>query len=168
MQLIEYIIWDNISCNDTNVLTSKIGTIINHMEPIILWVAILFLSTKSLPQWVNIYMVLFIIISIFYTLDVFPNECTKVTEISSPYLYWKWNHYDISYISYIYYTLFLLSIVILSINGLEHGYHLAILVVLSYIISKLIYGKNKSTGSMWCFIAAFAPYIIPFVYQIKI
>jgi hypothetical protein len=111
-------------------------------------------------------MVLFIIISIFYTLGVFPNECTKVTEISSPHLYWKWNDYDI--ISFVYYTLFLLSIVILSINGLEHGYHLAIISILSYIISFLIYNKNKSIGAMWCFISAFVPYIIPYVYQIKI
>jgi hypothetical protein len=66
MQLIEYVIWDNISCNDTNVLTSKIGTIINHMEPIILWVAILFLSTKSLPHWVNIYGIIYNNINILY------------------------------------------------------------------------------------------------------
>lgn len=166
MQLIEYFIWDNISCNETNIITSKIGSIINHTEPIVLWVAILLLSTKVLPQWVNIYMVLFIIITIFYTLDVFPNECTKVTEKSSPHLYWKWNYNEI--VGDIYYILFILTINILIINGLEHGYHSAIITTLSFIISYIIYNKNKSVGAMWCFIAAFIPYIIPFVYQIKI
>jgi hypothetical protein len=166
MQLIEYFIWDNISCNETNIITSKIGTIINHMEPIILWIAILFLSAKSLPQWVNIYMILFIIISIVYTLDVFPTECTKVTEESSPHLQWKWNEYNNKGTNY--YIIFVLTLNILMITGLEHGYHLAIITTLSFIISFKIYEKNKSVGAMWCFIAAYIPYIIPFVYQIKI
>jgi len=166
MQLVEYYIWDNISCNETNIITSKIGSIINHTEPIILWISILLLSTKVLPRWVNILMVLFVIITVFYTLDVFPNECTKVTKKSSPHLYWKWN--DKENVGYIYYIIFILTLDILMITGLEHGYHFAIITTISYIISIIIYKKNKSVGSMWCFIAAFIPYIIPIVYQIKL
>jgi hypothetical protein len=169
MQLIEYIIWDNISCNDTNIITSKFGTIINHMEPIVLWVAILLLSSKVLPMWINIYMIIFVIITIFYTLDVFPNKCTTVTKESSPHLHWEWNYNSSSiYYIYMYYGLFLLTFNILMITGLEYGYHLAFLTTLSFIISFKIYDKNKSVGAMWCFIAAITPFFIPFVYQIKI
>jgi hypothetical protein len=165
MQLIEYIIWDNISCNQTNIIASKFGTIINHIEPIVLWVAILLLSSKVLPMWVNKYMIIFLIITIFYTLDVFPKECTTVTEESSPHLYWKWNR---QHATERYYGLFLLTLNILMITGLEHGYHLAFITTVAFIISYKIYFKNKTVGAMWCFIAAYTPFFIPFVYQIKI
>jgi hypothetical protein len=39
---------------------------------------------------------------------------------------------------------------------------------MAFMISKIIYDKKKVVGAMWCFIAAFAPWIIPTVYEYNI
>jgi hypothetical protein len=62
MQLVEYFLWNNQSCNQMNIDTTKVGIIINHMEPIVLWIAILLLSKHVLPVYVNILMILFVIV----------------------------------------------------------------------------------------------------------
>lgn len=177
MQLIEYILWENQSCNDINKNTTKFGVIVNHTEPIILWIAILLLSSKQLPLFVNILMTGFVIVSIFYTQHYFDNskinsknkytnnsECSLVTPKSKPHILWPWNlekHHDF------YYLFFLLCLNILLINGIDHGYHLALLTTISFTISKIIYTDKKVVGSMWCFIAAFLPWVLPYAYQIK-
>jgi hypothetical protein len=100
MQLIEYLLWENQSCNDINKSTTKIGVVVNHMEPIVLWMSILFLSTKELPNYVNLLMVAFVIITIFYTKFVLDDNCTLVTPSSSPHLMWKWNYQEYTHIYY--------------------------------------------------------------------
>ena len=140
MQLIEYFLWENQICNDINKNTSKIGVIINHIEPIILWIAILLLSSKELPLYVNILMTGFVIITMLYTKYILNNssnkeECSIVTPDSKPHIQWAWN---IKKYNHIYYSLFLLCLTILSINGIENGYHLAILINISFILSELI------------------------------
>jgi hypothetical protein len=45
-----------------------------------------------------------------YTLNTFSNNCSLVTEISNPHIYWAWNYrkyYEL------YYSYFLLTIIIL-------------------------------------------------------
>lgn len=165
MQLIEYLLWKNQSCDNFNINITKLGIVINHMEPIIFWLAILMFSEKKLPLWVNGLMGGYIIAAIIYTNNVNNNSCTVVTPESSPHLYWKWTS---GKYEYIFYTLFLLTLILLSIKGLKNGYHMAFIITLAFIISFFIYGKNKSIGTMWCFMAAFAPIIIPYFYKIKL
>jgi len=169
MQLIEFFLWKNQSCNDLNKQTSKIGLIINHLEPVILWVAILLLSSKELPLYVNVLMTGFVIITILYTKYILDKsdetKCSLVTPESKPHIEWKWNNQKYNNI---YYVLFLLCLNVVSINGVEHGYHLASILTISLLISIAIYSDKKVTGSMWCFLAAFLPWIIPVVYEIKL
>ena len=61
MQLVEYFLWNNQECNDVNKNTTKIGTIINHLEPIVLWISILLFATQKIPGFVNMIMVFFVI-----------------------------------------------------------------------------------------------------------
>ena len=165
MQLIEFFLWKNQSCNSTNIFVTKLGIAVNHMEPVVFWLAILFFSEKKLPKWINYTMILYILAALFYTMNVNNTLCTTVTPESSPHLYWKWN--DMKYKNY-FYVFFLFTLIALSITGLKYGYHMAIIVLLSFIISYIVYGKYKSTGAMWCFIAAAGPLIIPYFYKIKL
>ena len=165
MQLIEFILWKNQPCNKTNKNITTIGIIVNHMEPIILWLAILIFSNKQLPQWVNYTLLFYLFFSIFYSISAIKNECTNVTPESSPHLLWKWNN---KHGADIFYALFLFCLIILSINGLKFGYHQAIIITASFILSGLIYGNKKSVGAMWCFAAAFGPIITPYFYKIKL
>ena len=47
MQLVEYFLWNNIKCNSKNITISNIGALLNFIQPIILYIAILGLSTNK-------------------------------------------------------------------------------------------------------------------------
>jgi hypothetical protein len=157
MQLIEYFLWTNQSCNQENINVTKTGIIINHLEPIVLWVAILVLSKYNLPTYVNILMTIFLLATYLYTTTVFTDECTMK---EGKHLVWKWNMGE--YANY-YYIFFLICMNLLLINGVDNGTKLAIMSTISYAISIMIYGSEKSIGAMWCFFAAFVPWIIPYI-----
>lgn len=165
MQLIEFVLWNNQDCGIINKVTSKIGLIFNHLEPIILWIGVYLFSKKIIPEWVHYLLILYFILTLFYSYNVYNDDCTQVTEASKPHLLWKWNNgpYHIYY-----YIFFLLSLNVLVIYGVDYGYHMAFLINLSFIISSIIYNDSHTTGAMWCFAAAFAPLITPLVYQINL
>lgn len=163
MQLIEFFLWRNQSCNDVNKKFTYAGMIVNHLEPVVLWIAILYYN-KKLPDWVNISMVLYLILMFLYTKGLLKNrkdfECTEVTEESTPHLHWKWNYGNYYKL---FYSFFLICLIILSFYGVDKGYVSAGITLISYAISYVVYDKYKSVGAMWCFLAAFCPWIIPIV-----
>jgi hypothetical protein len=168
MQLIEYFLWKHQSCKDIqiNKNITKLAIIINHIEPLILWAAIIVFSKKILPIWVHQVMLGYIILSVIVTLYSLKNVShTTVTEDSGGHLKWQWN--NIKYTG-IYYLYFLLVLIVLSIYGLQNGKMHAILVTVAFVISFVMYYDYKSTGAMWCFMAAFAPWIIPTLYRVKL
>jgi hypothetical protein len=188
MQLVDYFLWKNqpcqiteknkicnkdqlINCNNTNKNVTKAGIIINHLEPLILFGGITLFSQQKLPLYVIILFCIFMIILYFYTVNIFnksdkldktDNLCTTVSKESNPHLHWKWNGEDFNIIVY---SLFLIILVLLSYYGLENGHINAILVLISFLTSWKIYGNKKSTGAMWCFMAAFAPWILYLIYK---
>jgi hypothetical protein len=166
MQLIEYFLWNNQVCNETNVNTTKLGVIINHLEPIVLWISILLFSAKELPDSINIFMILFLIVTYAYTKFILSNDdnkCSLVTPESSPHILWKWNNAEYGSI---YYAFFLLSLILLSINGLEKGNQFALSITLLFLVSNYLYSNKKSVGSIWCFLAALSPWAIPYIYKL--
>jgi hypothetical protein len=157
IQLIEYFLWTNQSCNQDNINVTKVGIIINHLQPVVLWFSILLLSTYELPDYVNGIMVVYLLFTYFYTKNVFLDKCTLKEK---NHLIWQWN---LGEYKEIYYLFFLLCIDLLLINGVDNGKIFAILATVSYILSVIIYGNEKSIGSMWCFFGAFIPWILPFI-----
>jgi hypothetical protein len=131
------------------------------MEPIVLWISILLFSNKILPLQVNIYMVLLLLFTIIYTKKYLENpiECTSPTHDSKPYLQWNWNRGNFS--TY-YYAIFLIGIILLAGYGLDNGIFQSIIYGLSFIISYYLFGKKKSIGNIWCFLAAFMPWLLIF------
>lgn len=183
MQLVDYFLWKNqpceiteknkicnkdelVNCNKANNNTTTAGIIINHLEPLVLFIGIMLFSNKTLPISIIILFIIFMIFLLFYTINVFSqddedNLCTTVTEESDPHLHWKWNYEEYNFIVYFF---FVIILVLLSYYGLEKGYINALVVTIGFAISKYIYGTKRSTGSMWCFIAAFAPWLLYFIY----
>ena len=175
MQLIEYLLWKNqdnsneTSCSTTNKNISKTGLIINHLEPVALFAGISLFSKRKLPISVIVITYLYIIMTMIYTLYILenykesPRACTVETVESSPHLHWKWNG-EIYHTQF--YTMFLIIIVMLSYFGLENGEINATLATAGFITSIAIYGKKHSAGSMWCLMAAFAPWILVGIYTL--
>ncbi len=176
MQIVDYMLWKNQpcqisennkicstmdlqNCNHINKTTSAFGIIINHLEPLILFGSIMLFSQKKLPLYVIILFCIFMILIILYTIDVFrkDNLCTTVSETSDPYLKWNWNSYDYNVLIY---SFFLIILILLSYYGLENGILKSLLILISYLITYFIYKDKKVVGSMWCFMAAFSPWLI--------
>lgn len=183
MQLVDYFLWKNqpceitstnkickkdelVNCNKTNNYITGAGIIINHLEPFILFMGIVLYSKKTLPLGIIIFFIIFMVLISLYTIHIFAkdnddNLCTTVSETSDPHLHWKWNNESYHGIIYI---LFLIIIIVLSYFGLEKGYINAIIAFIAYIASYIIYKDKKSVGAMWCFGAAFVPWLLYAIY----
>ena len=163
MQLIEFFLWNNQTCSDNitkmnNINITKIGTLINHLEPFILWISIIAFGT-ALSTYTHVWMIIFCAITVLYSIGLDIDECTVVTNESSPHLHWKWNAGP-NYMCY--YVLFLFSLILLSLDGLDKNISVfnASIVMISFVLSLIIYSDKHSTGAIWCFAAAFAPWIL--------
>lgn len=163
MQFIEYLIWNNLECNNINNYITKLGIVINHLEPVVLWIAIILFSKIKLNKYIHLFVLIYIIYAIVYTKSVFNTTCTTITEKSKPHLHWLWNN---NYNAQYFYAYFLFVFIILSIYGLEKGYINASLVLISFILSYKIYGDKHTVGAMWCFAAAFGPIILAYLYKL--
>jgi hypothetical protein len=167
MQLVEFFLWRLQDCADPRVarlndMWTTIGTVVNHLEPVVLWTAVAWASCNRLPPWVHAYMVAFVACSIAYTMSsIGAARCTTVTDRSKPHLEWHWN----SHVGHAwYYAMFVMALVLVSVYGLDHGVRHAIVVCVSFASSFLVYQRSKSVGAMWCFFAAFIPWALPIVY----
>lgn len=174
MQLLEYILWSLQPCNvkpivtDKNIQATKIATVVNHLEPFVLWFAILYFSNIKLQDNINQYMYIYAFLTVLYTYNVLnTTECTTVTKESDPHLHWKWNGGPY-YVQF--YTLFLITLLLLAYNGLPYPRNIfnSIIILISYLISYFIYYDKHSVGAMWCFAAAFAPWLLTILYNYKI
>jgi hypothetical protein len=187
MQLIDFILWKNQPCkiqesnkvckkeelklcNKTNQNTTTAGMIINQLEPVVMFISILIFSKQKLPIWVMILTIIFFICLFIYTKDVIDKKdtiekkCTYMTEQSNPHLFWQWNYNEPYNIIYFY---FVLIFVLLSYYGFSNGKVSSFIVLISYIISHIIYDNKKSVGTIWCVFGAIMPWILYTYEKIK-
>jgi hypothetical protein len=159
MQLVEFFLWSNTKCNITNRTISNIGAFINFIQPIMLYLAIHYYNkdiTKENNKIMNITIIIYIVALLLYSINLFPIGCSIVTELSSPYLQWGWFYKKYPYFITI---MFPLALVILMYFGLDKPYNLyiSLIIMLSFILSYIIYKKQRSFGSLWCWFAVFIP-----------
>lgn len=162
MQLIEYFLWANDKCNMRNITLSYIGTIVNFIQPIILYLAILYYNKELYiknKQILDSIIIIYIIGLIIYSITLFPLGCTSITPISSPYLQWSWFFRKNSVIIAL---LFPIAITLLLYYGLSSSYNLyfSLVCIISFIISYIIYNKQRAYTNLWCWFAVFIPIVL--------
>lgn len=155
MQLFDYIFWTNYQ-NYTNLLFTKIATIFNHLQPIVLSY-IIYKNIGLTSVSLNLTYIYSIVI-LLYTINIWESlKYTEVTVESSPSLDWKWNRGDYAGIVYV---LFLFTLIILAWTNLKNTGKLAsVIIFISFLFSYFKYKIQQSTGRFWCYFAAFAPLI---------
>lgn len=159
MQLVEYFLWTNNTCNSKNITISNVGAFVNFIQPFILYLAILYYNkdiTNENKKILNIVIFLYLLALVLYSLNLFPIGCSSVTDISTPYLQWGWMYKK--YPNFIT-IMFPISLMALMYFGLDKPYNLIIsaLLIISFIISFIIYKKRRAFATLWCWFSAFIP-----------
>ena len=159
MQLIEYLLWNHQTCDEYNILLSRLGMALNHLQPIVLGFLILLFNTKL--QHTNIVLFSMIIYSVSmipYSMEFLQDtksQCTKKGDDSS-HLLWNWNR--MKYSTYMY-GIFLVTMCILFYYGLTKINFSVFAIdtaILTYVTTGLIY-PSKYIGTIWCFYTMFIP-----------
>jgi hypothetical protein len=171
MQMIEFLLWYNNSCNKFNIYVSNVGSIMNHIHPIVLFCGIkyylrndkLFLDNKR-NTILNTLISLYILSLTGYSISTYPLECTEVTE--DKHLLWNWN-YKKYYVQF--YLFYVFTLVFMSFIGIPkpYNYYLSVLLLGSYIYSYYLYRDTKALGSIWCWITALIPILLIIIDEIK-
>ena len=162
MQLIEFYLWTNNTCNNKNIQISIIGAIVNFIQPIILYLSILYFNKtieKNNKTKLHIIILVYIIILIIYIMRILPIGCSTMNEYSKPYLEWSWMYEKhTSYIG----MYFPIAIMLLLYIGLDKPYniYLSLLCIISFILSYIIYRKQRAFGNIWCWFTVFIPICI--------
>ena len=156
MQFVEYILWNNLTCNIINKITSIIAIILNETQPIIM--ALLLLYNYNLPNktYIILFTILYFIMMVLYDLQT-KTLCTLKNEFN--HLEWGWHFLNMYVFVYIIYLLYL-SYIILSI---PFNWNIKLLL----FISIYIYLGTGAIGSIWCVFAAFFPIIWFFLRKTK-
>jgi len=165
MQLIEYLLWKHQICDSYNTNLSRTAMILNHLQPIILFLAIL-LFNKVDKKMISLLIIYTISISIYSFGFLKKGKCTVKNDNSS-HLKWEWN--NLKYNKLIY-CLFLICFVLFGLWGFptkKSALLFSSLCFFSFVLSKLIYGNQEAVGAMWCFFAAFTPILYLILYVLK-
>ena len=159
MQLIDLFLWTNNKCNNTNLQLSNVGAFLNFIQPIILYLAILYYKkdiTNENKKKLNIIILIYIVCLLIYCIDLFPLGCSGVTKLSHPYLQWSWYKEGATILD----VIFPIVLILLIYFGLDKPYNLyfSLICIISLILSFIIYKKKKIIGNMWCWFAALIPF----------
>lgn len=67
MQLIEYLLWNNNKCNSINKIITKIGISLNHFQPYLLYLAIIYFNGfNQLSLYIHQLVFIYLCVNIFY------------------------------------------------------------------------------------------------------
>ena len=165
MQLIEFFLWRNQTCDDYNYFITMTGMILNHLQPIVLGLLILWLNPTLSTQDTNtIFCILFVYLCVFLPYSwqfMYDPQCTLKNK--NNHLDWKWNMKSYYFLAY---SVFILALFMLFYWFVPvYGLLFAIMSFISFATSVFIY--NKEIGNMWCFYAVFFP-ILYYLFRIRV
>jgi hypothetical protein len=158
MQLVDYSIWSDLSCvSGFNKLSSLLGPLLNHIQPLILMAIIYYYldSNNIIPKYLLVALGIIYGIYMVYKYKEYLKDdlCIKTNILGG--LDWKWKY---NY-NYIYYHLLFLAILV---NFYKYSQ-----ITLYFTISYILYNMSRS-GEIWCFIINGLPLILLGLQKIKI
>jgi hypothetical protein len=141
MQLIEFILWRNLNNVTINKIASIIGVLLLYIQPI---TSLLLLD--NIPLRNKLLLIYSIPTLIFGSYNLFNTDIHTVLSPSG-HLAWKWTFYNSKVIDFfvkIFYLFFLFFSLI------YNKYYQSIIILLMYMIFIFYFGKDESSGSVWC------------------
>jgi len=165
MQGIEWILWNNQSCDAFHKQISVLGMLLNAGQPIVLGLVALLMSPRA--NYYKLYIILImllysIFVSFFFAQYKDNLQCTTPRP-NDPHLVWNWTILPYYYVSWFMYIITVIFISLLGMPTLNRGILFAGATTASMITSILVYPR-QNMGAMWCFFAVFTP-IIYYAYR---
>lgn len=155
----EFFIWRNQKCDNYNRMFTLMGMVLNHLQPIVLASIILFLNAniRNYPYFL-IALLTYICVIVPYSWKFIqdPEKHCTIKNKQNGHLQWNWNSLQYYFTVYAIYVFTTAMLFVVGLPSQKIGIYMAILAVITYIISGRIY-KNNTVGSMWCYFAAFTP-----------
>lgn len=164
MQLCEAMLWRHPECSETHGQISSIGAVVNHLEPFVLWCASVWLLKPKSAAWeraaalvVLAYCLLFSGITAEFLTRPLERRCARVTPNG---LVWQWNDTSATYMA------FLATLLITTYAYMPAGLDVAMCGAIggTFAVSYGMYRSKAMVGSMWCFFAAFLPWLVYIFY----
>jgi hypothetical protein len=164
MQILDYLFWINLECNQDNKMITKIAIIFNHLQPIVLFLLLNYFNYQQNTMAI-ISIILYTFFMVRYTIKIWPkDDCTITSSVccSLPHdpndeekvINWQWNHQPNNSLVYF---LFLAYLTFASFSFKSNKYLFALINLGSFFISTKIPKLNQSIGRIWCYLAAFVP-----------
>lgn len=155
MQGIEYLLWSHQECDEYNKMISTLGMVLNHLQPIVLFILLYIYNKEQFIKFKNILIpiiLIYTIVIILYSLE-FKKECTMKND---SHLKWEWNFMKYKEVVY---SIFLLCLILSGLAFKKYGLQFSLVSFFSFLLSNLIYDKTNVVGSMWCFFSVFGPWL---------
>lgn len=160
MQFYDYLFWKN---TPNNKFWTKIAMITNHLQPIVLALAIVYANKQTLGRYSKIIILFYSLVILIYSANIWPHlTTTKVTPQSKPSLHWEWNDRQGSTIAY---AVFVSALTVLSLENFEWPSNvvLSFITLATFFLSLYKFKNVHAVGRFWCHYAAFVPLVLIFV-----
>ena len=167
MQLIEYFMWKNQNNKFGNIISTKLAFILLWLQPFIITFALLFFNnyfTNTIYIYI-LYLFTFIyfigfIYSIYNTFTYKNNNFWISKPGKNCHLIWGFMKYNKLLLSIVYLSSFFF---ILLSKPLKSSLVIFIILLFTYLYSKINYNKSQEYGTIWCWIANILPICIIFI-----
>jgi len=156
MQLFDYLFF-KISNNIINYLITKIATIFNHLQPVVLSLLFYYYGYKQ-SKISLIILLLYCLFSTVYTFGNWNNVKLTKLDPNRNVLVWDWNKQPLNGITYF---LFILYLTVASFNLKTPiiKYLFAIINIVTYYVATKTPILNISVGRIWCYYASLLPIV---------
>ena len=154
MQGIEWILWNNQTCDSFHKQVSIAGMLLNLSQPIVFGLLILLLNTRltyKLP--IIAIMVSSVLYSMNYVLQYKDHLHCTIPRPNDPHLVWNWTVMDSYQPMWFLYIAVFVVIAMLGMPTLRGGLLTSISMMIGMITSMLVYPR-QDVGAMWCFFGA--------------
>ena len=151
MQLIEYMIWIDLSCENTNKVAGYVGPLLNNLQPTVLFLLAFYYGKIDDKPSIVIANLLYVV----YVLSYYDtsNVCSNV---QNGHISWAWKNS----INYLFYNLIMITN-ILAINN--HDTYVAFILAYIYFAFSVT-NYRQHVGEIWCYTVVSIPIVI-FIYQ---
>jgi hypothetical protein len=154
IQILEFFLWKNQTCNEINNISSKLIYTFIILQPIVIYIVVgMTIGFTNIHEGFHLIVAIFGLITFYDIYKIIKSDpICSLANCEKPYLCWDWK----PEISAILYFIIVFGMV------LYYGTPMSILSIVGTFLVSAIISDFETFGSVWCFIAAGIPMFLYF------